>query len=267
MIISPSLPVYYEIVASPESNKPWLTLLHGFTQNRKIFDRQVSRFQAYFRLLLVDLRGHGGSARHDGPFGIEEYTQDLIAVLNAAGIEQTHYWGTHTGSAVGLKLAHQQPERVISLVLEGTVIPGLDVPEVSKHLNRAKSIARSSGVEAAMIDWFEHGDWYSVLRLHPRRCRAKEQRDILREFSGKPWLTDLTPHPVSSLVEYLPTIQQPTLVYNGEFDLPGFKNAAGVLESNLPHVTRKEIKGAGSFAGWEAPQLVNTLVFNFLDAI
>ncbi len=257
--------IYSQAIDINERQDPWIVMVHGFTHNCNYFSAQVPDFQRNFRLLLIDLRGHGKSASVAGPFGVEEYADDILAVLDKAGIEKAHYWGTHTGSAIGLVLALRQPERFASLLLEGTFLPGFPMPRVGELIDRARSIAQSQGVEAARNDWFGYADWFKYIRDHPQVCRAAEHKALVFEFTGIPWLSDLTPRQVTPVSEYLASIHQPTLVYNGRYDLEDFKRAALYLESGLPNVQREEISETGGFPGWESPQAVNLLVHDFLD--
>jgi 3-oxoadipate enol-lactonase len=239
-------------------------MVHGFTHNYHYFSEQVSAFQKCFRIFLIDLRGHGKSAGVPGPYGIEEYADDIAAALNDIGIEKAHYWGTHTGAAIGLVLALRYPERFASLILEGTFLPGYPMPKVGELITRARSLAQSKGIDMALEDWFHHADWFAYIRDHPQVCRAEKHRAMLFEFGGMPWLSDLAPRQVTPVTEYLAHIHQPTLVYNGKNDLDDFKRAALQLEAGLPNVQREEISEAGGFPGWENPQAVNLLVGDFL---
>jgi len=258
-------PIYHKVIDINERHNPWIVMVHGFTHNCSYFSAQVADFQKDFRILLTDLRGHGKSASAAGPYGIEEYADDILLALDEAGVEKAHFWGTHTGSAIGLVLALRQPARFASLVLEGTFLPGFPMPRVGDLINRARSIARSEGLEAALEDWFEHADWFEYIREHPEACRAKEHKTLLREFTGIPWLSNLTPHQVTPVSECLANIHQPVLVYNGKYDLDDFKRAARYLEAGLPRVQWEEIPDAGGFPGWENPQAVNLLVHGFLS--
>jgi pimeloyl-ACP methyl ester carboxylesterase len=255
---------YYEAIDINRQDDPWLIMVHGFTHTCHYFSKQVSAFQKNFRIFLTDLRGHGKSASIPGPYGIEEYADDVFAAINEVGIEKAHYWGTHTGAAIGLVLALRHPERFASLILEGTFLPGFPMPKVGELIEQARSIAQSRGIEAALEDWFNQADWFAYIRDHPQICRAKEQRAMISEFRGNPWLSDLTPRQVTPVSEHLAQIHQPTLVYNGKYDLDDFKRAALHLEESLPNVQCEEIPEAGGFPGWENPQVVNLLVRNFL---
>jgi len=256
--------VYHKIIDINEKNDAWIIMIHGFTHNSSYFSAQVSAFQKDFRIFLTDLRGHGKSAGAAGPYGIEEYADDILAALDEVGIEKAHYWGTHTGSAIGLVLALRQPARLAALVLEGTFLPGFPMPRVGELINRARSIAQAQGLEAALEDWFNHADWFAYIRAQPQVCRAKEHRAMTFEFGGNPWLSDLTSRQVTPVAEYLANIHQPTLVYNGQYDLDDFKRAALQLEAGLPDVQREEIAEAGGFPAWENPLAVNLLVRHFL---
>lgn len=256
--------IYYEVIDLNGQSDPWLIMIHGFTHNHHYFSQQVSAFQKNFRVFLVDLRGHGKSASMPGPYGIEEYADDVFVTLQDVGVEKAHYWGTHTGAAIGLVLALRYPERFVSLILEGTFLPGFPMPKVGELIARARSIAQSRGIEAALEDWFEQADWFAYIRHHPQICRAKEQRALISEFGGQPWLSDLIPRQVTPVSERLTHIHQPTLVYNGKYDLEDFKRAALQLEANLPNAQCEEIPEAGGFPAWENPQVVNLLVRNFL---
>ncbi len=256
--------IYHEILDTTGSKKPWIIMVHGFTHTHQYFSAQVPAFRRDFRILLVDLRGHGRSANISGPYGVEEYADDIQKVLDDVGIEKAHYWGTHTGAAIGLVMALRYPERFVSLILEGTFLPGFPMPRVGELIDRARAIAQSKGLREAREDWFNHADWFAYIREHADECRSKEHQDMVNEFTGKPWLSDLTPKQVIPVAEYLSQIQQPALVYNGREDLEDFKQAAAKIKASMPNVQCEVIQNAGGFPAWENPAAVNLLVRSFL---
>ena len=244
---------------------PWLTMVHAAALNRKIFCSQVQAFRDSFRILLIDLPGHGNSADLPGPYGFEEYADSVLAALDAAGVEATHYVGTHTGAAVGLMLASRQAQRFNSLVLEGPPMPGIDMPSVLNAYSNARATACERGVDAARSEWYEKG-WYDVMRAHPERCRAAEHVAILAEFTGRPWLDSSPARPVTPISSQLPSFEQPVLLMNGEHEVADFLTAADEIERLLPNVKRLRIPEAGGFPMWERPERVNTIVREFLEA-
>ena len=240
-------------------------MVHGFSHHSGYFISQVREFQDDYRILLTDLRGHGQSSKMEGPFGVEEYADDVLEVIKEAGIQQAHYWGTHTGSAIWLVLALREPARFSSLILEGTFLPGFPMPRVGELLGRAKEITKTSSVVEAVEDWLTHADWFDYMNAHPLECRVEELRAITRTFGGAPWLSELTARAVTPAADRLDEIIQPVLVYNGRNDIPDFLAAAEVLQKRLLNVQSAVIEHGGGFPGWEDPREVNNLVRQFLS--
>lgn len=257
----------FECIEVGGTSAPWLTLVHGASQNRSVFSAQIPVFRDRYRLLLVDLAGHGASSHLMGPFGAWEYAAAVWEALVAARVDRTHFWGTHTGTSVGLLLATRHPDRFLSLVLEGAVIPGQIIPSVVDCYERAKVTARDKGIEAARTEWFERSPWFDVMRRSPELCRADAHRVMLSEFGGAPWLDIRSPQPVHLDRATLSALRTHTLLVNGEHEVPDFLPGADELGSLLVNVRRTTIADAGGFPLWEYPQRVNDEVLSFFKGL
>jgi len=255
---------HFEMIASAGETRPWITMVHGASQHSGLFSAQVEAFQADYRLLLIDLPGHGRSSARPGPYGLAEYARGVLAAIHAAQVERTHFWGTHTGAGVALMLAAQHPQLIASLVLDGAILPGVDLPYVTAALARAKQTARERGVEAARAEWFRESRWFDAIRARPAECRAKAHWELIAGFSGKPWTDPSQAEPVAPIRPALARIAQPALLVNGEHDVEDFIRVADELESALADVQRATLPGAGGFPLWECPAEVNALVRQFL---
>lgn len=247
-------------------DRPWLTMLHGFSQDHSVFDRQQAAFAPRYNVAALDLLGHGSRQQRASGFALQDYARDVLAQLDARGIARTHLWGTHTGAAVGLLLAPEAPQRIASLILEGAVAPGLDMPVVTARMARARAIAAKDSVAAAMADWFDAAEYFRAMRENPQAFRAAEHRSLVLRFTGAP-LLDALPPPPASVLDRLPRIACPVLLYNGGEDVEDFKRCAAMLERELPRAERVELAGLGSFPAWEAPDRVNVQVDRFLTRI
>jgi pimeloyl-ACP methyl ester carboxylesterase len=84
-------------------------------------------------LVLLDPRGQGDSDKpHEtAMYGVEQRVADVLAVLDALGIEQADFLGYSMGGRVGFDLGHQAPQRVRSLILGGTGAPFGGRPNVA----------------------------------------------------------------------------------------------------------------------------------------
>lgn len=245
---------------------PWLTFVHGFTQHQGVFSAQVQAFRSRYRLLLVDLPGHGTAAGHPGPYGPAEYAGHVTRALDSACVAMTHFWGTHTGAGIGLLLAARHPARFRSLVLEGAVVLGRQPASVQDTLARVRSLAASQGMDAALRAWLDEAAWFEVMRRSPEACRWAEHRAIVEAFRGGPWLDPRPGLTVEDVTGRLGDITAPVLLVNGELDLPDFLATAATLHAGLPRASRAIVAGGGGFPGWELPDAVNRTAAAFLAA-
>lgn len=94
---------------------------HSLAADLGLWAEQVpALLAADYRVLRVDLRGHGGSRGAPGPYTIDDLADDMIAVADAVGIARFHFVGLSIGGAIGQSLALRHPQRVQSLLLSDT---------------------------------------------------------------------------------------------------------------------------------------------------
>ncbi|WP_282609259.1 alpha/beta fold hydrolase [Pelagibius sp. Alg239-R121] len=258
-------PARCETITLAGETAPWIVMLHGVSQDRRIFDKQVEEFSVDFRLLLIDLPGHGLSSDLPGPYGLEAFAESIHGTLKEAGLEHSHFWGTHLGAGVGLLLACRMPQFFRSLILEGPVFPGRSLPAVTNFLREVSETTRTDGIQAARDLWWNEGNWFAIIRARPDRCRAAEHRTIINDFLGQPWLdSGLANRPISPIDDQLSALDVPVLIMNGEHDLPDFHAATEQLATVLANCRCTVVKDAGGFPLWEYPERINDQVRLFL---
>lgn len=81
---------------------------------------QVVGLRDRYRITIFDNRGVGRSATPDGPFQITDFAADTAALMDELRLESAHIVGSSMGGAIAQELALSRPERVRSLVLNGT---------------------------------------------------------------------------------------------------------------------------------------------------
>lgn len=98
-----------------------LVLHPGFVGSLEDWDDAgyVSALQDQYRIIRLDPRGQGRSdAPHDpAAYAVEHRVGDVLAVLDAEGIERAHFWGYSMGGGIGLALGRAAPQRLLALVL------------------------------------------------------------------------------------------------------------------------------------------------------
>ncbi len=95
---------------------PCVIFLHGLGATCRMWDG-LSGLTASFELVSYDLPGHGETAAPGHPYEIEDLSDQLDAVMRAAGIARAHIAGSSIGGMVAQHFAAARPERVDRLVL------------------------------------------------------------------------------------------------------------------------------------------------------
>jgi len=95
---------------------PVVVLLHGGSLTAQTWDYVSLALRADFRLVAIDLRGHGASDWGDD-YSIEGYATDVLAVVDGLGIERTHLVGMSLGGMVACEFALRHADRTESLVM------------------------------------------------------------------------------------------------------------------------------------------------------
>lgn len=95
--------------------------LHFSSANLMMWQRIVPLFHKKYRVILVDLRGHGRSDRPDASHHIDEMARDIAGMMERMELGKAHIIGSSLGAEVGLSLAANYPAKVISLVCDGAL--------------------------------------------------------------------------------------------------------------------------------------------------
>lgn len=100
---------------------PVVMLLHGWTATADLnFFRVFPRLVGSYRVLAMDLRGHGRGIRPRAYFRLEDCADDVIAVADQLGIDRLVPVGYSMGGAVAQFVAHRHPARCAGVVLCST---------------------------------------------------------------------------------------------------------------------------------------------------
>ncbi len=111
-------------VARLGTGKP-LLLLHGWPEFWLTWEPVMNRLADRYTLLAPDLRGFGDSDKPDGAHGPDQHAIDMLALMDALGLEKAGVVGHDVGGAVMQPLARQAPHRIAGLFFFDFVYPGI----------------------------------------------------------------------------------------------------------------------------------------------
>ncbi len=131
-------------------NGDTLVLLHGFPLDRTIWDAQFSALSPGCRVIRVDLRGSGESARGEGPALMETLAGDVFGLLDALGVERVVIAGHSMGGYAALAFFRMYAERVAGFALSASHTAA-DAPERALRREAEADAVAARGM-AALVD-------------------------------------------------------------------------------------------------------------------
>lgn len=101
---------------------PPLVLLHALGERGGTWDAVTAEFAGFFRVITIDLRGHGESD-WPGAYSFELIRDDVLGVLDELRLPKITLVGHSMGGTVAYLVAEEQPSRINRLILEDTLPP------------------------------------------------------------------------------------------------------------------------------------------------
>src|SRR5688572_22608720 len=114
--------LHYTVDDFTDAWKPSATVVlqHGYARNSRFWYAWVPHLARHYKVVRMDLRGHGESPIDFDPATestLEGYIGDLVALLDALGLDDVHYCGESFGGILGMVLAAEHAKRVRTLTL------------------------------------------------------------------------------------------------------------------------------------------------------
>jgi len=246
-----------------------VVFLHGMTGSTQDWNNQVSLLSPKYRVVTLDMRGHGKSA---APPGEEEYSipifaGDVYALLKLLDIDKCCLGGHSIGGFIALQFAMEHPEMLGALVLVDTS-SGQFARDPSFVAIRQKldELARSQGMEAA----FE----YDIANNPMRVERLKKHPELKEETRRKMLMTSPNGYIYGStaigkwepVTPRLSEIKVPAVIFWGDEDV-GFTEATKVMKEGIADSEVVTVKGVGHNPHEEAPEVFNEALLKFLNRI
>ncbi|HKT00012.1 MAG TPA: 3-oxoadipate enol-lactonase [Rugosimonospora sp.] len=205
-----------------------------------------------YRVLRYDHRGHGGSPVPPGPYTVDELGRDVLALLDARGLDRVLYCGLSLGGMVGMWLAAHAPERIERLALLCTAAY---LPAGQGYRDRAAQV-RAAGVgsvaEAVLARWF-------TVRYLARHDVAG-YRAMLAGTPAEGYAGCCEAIAAMDLRPVLPRIVAPTLVVSGSDD-PAIPPPFGEqIAAAVPGARFEALDDAAHLAAVEQPGAVARLL-------
>ncbi|MDR6954856.1 3-oxoadipate enol-lactonase/4-carboxymuconolactone decarboxylase [Ancylobacter sp. 3268] len=192
--------------------KPPLVLLNSIGTDLSLWDAVVPHLLPDFRLLRLDMRGHGASDTSGGDYTMALLAEDVAAVMDAAGVGAAVVAGVSLGGMVAMQLALDRPERISALALVCTS-PAMDRGAWEDRIMRVRKDGMPGIADLAM------GRFLSPAFAAHRPVVTENLRRNLIAMAAEGYAGAAAAIRDMELLDRLPELGVPTLVVTGDRDV------------------------------------------------
>lgn len=240
-----------------------VVLLHGYCGSSAYWEIVSPLLAQSYRVIVPDLRGHGGTDAPIGACSIDQMADDIAELLEKLGIEKYTLLGHSMGGYVALSIAERFPQRLNGFgLIHSTAFP--DSEEAKEKRLQAVSKISASGI-TSFVDGLVPG-------LFAEKMRTTVQQYVNRAIEigyGTP------PHGASNAAlamrervdrrGILSETKLPVLLIAGENDdiIPQERT----FTAEGQNITQVVIKDAGHMSMYEAPEELVKAISGFLVTI
>jgi pimeloyl-ACP methyl ester carboxylesterase len=265
--IPPHKPLLHYTVHQREPHDPWVVFVHGAGGSSTIWYRQLRAFTLEFNVLMVDLRGHGGSANlvqavRNNSYTFEDLSREILDVMDDAGVEKAHFVGISLGTILIRTIGEVAPERLESMILGGAVT----------RLNfRSRFLVGMGNFFKRIVPYLWLYKLFAWI-IMPKKRHRKARRLFIRE-AHKLCQTEFVrwfrlTYEVNPLLRFFEEkeIEVPTLYLMGDEDHM-FLPPVRALVARHQFSTLEVIENSGHVCNVEQPLVFNDLAIAFIKDV
>ncbi|MDC0986945.1 alpha/beta fold hydrolase [Alphaproteobacteria bacterium] len=248
---------------------PLITFAHALSLNLRSFDDQIDAFKGQYRVLRLDLRGHGKTDKDGGSFSMEDLADDVVGLWDHIGVEKSHFVGSSLGAMVGLALALDHADRLSSLTFMAS--QGALPPERigASRANIAAMRASDATAQTTMAD--EADALMNRLLFDHDESTNPARFTLLRQILGDTTLFgQARAYEAILAMNYdnrLDEICTPTLVLAGAQDNSTTPERMQMYKDGITGAQMELLQDAGHFPNLEQPNAFNATLKTFLNGL
>ncbi|MCM2360758.1 alpha/beta hydrolase [Pseudomonas sp. SR18] len=239
-----------------------LVLIHGLGSSSQDWELQIPVLARHYRLIVVDVRGHGRSDKPRERYSIQGFTHDLVALFEHLSLPPAHVVGLSMGGMIAFQLAVDEPDRVRSLCIVNSA-PEVKVRRPHEYWWWAQRWTLARVLSLATIGK-GLGD-----RLFPK----PEQADLRRKMAERWAKNDKRAYLASfdaivgwGVQERLSRIACPTLVISAAHDYTPVAHKENYVKL-LPDARLVVIEDSRHATPLDQPEVFNATLLDFLKTV
>jgi len=245
---------YYE----KGSGENTLIFIHGYGCNSKYWWAQLGSFSDNYRVISLDIAGHGKSGRNRDEYSMEKFGDDVVAVMDHANVKQAFLIGHSMGGPVAVEAAVKLQNRVKAIIGVDTfhnIARGPASPLLRFVINTMFRIRQDSSTQDAVEKQFREDANQTLKKWVSNKAETTDER------ASRGSLSSIISMDYPS---QLKKIDIPIITLNSKFwmetNLDGGKKEYQGYEVDF-------IDGVGHYVMMEKPSYFNDWLANVLESL
>jgi len=243
------------------NEKSPIVFIHGVGLTHEMWDPQVDFFKDDYNMLAYDLPGHGKTPLNKTNLKFEDYSQQLLNLVNELNLKKIHLVGFSLGALIARDFASKYNERLHSLILHASiykrtedqkrvVINRLNIAKMDKPTSKTNSLRRWLSEKFIKENPKIYEKIYSILENNNRN-------DFLKSYNLFVHYED-----DDSMIKKIDTI---TLITTGENDVGSTPEMAKNLSDKIKGSRFFKVKNGKHLCGIECAKDVNIVFKKFIE--
>ncbi len=253
--------IYYDLTGPQDAQVVCFT--HSLSSDGGMWAEQMPELTAAgYRILRLDMRGHGGSDPVAGDYTMDALAGDVAAALDFLGIESVQYIGLSIGGMIGQAFALNHGDRLISAMLCDT-LPA--TPEGGREAwNQRRQAVKDANSLAPLADATMER-WFTPAFRPNNQARWSQIHATISGTTPAGYLGCAAAILNFDFVDRLPDLTVPTLVVCGSDDEGTPPAANKQIALLIPGARYEEIAEARHFPNVEHPGVFNRIMMDWLN--
>jgi pimeloyl-ACP methyl ester carboxylesterase len=243
-----------KIVFNQQGNgKPAIIFVHGWSNNKSIWDTQVAHFSEKYKAIAVDLAGSGESGNNRINWTMSAFGDDIVAIIDKLKLNKVVLVGFSMGAPVVVEAAAKVPENISGVILVDDLMNiETNYPPEMIHLYDSimMDLISKPTIEKTEGTFFKTNiqeNFNRVLAMLHKNTSMTGSRESLLEYFK--WLNE-------NCIETLKKVKAPVIAINSDSEPTNVE----AFRKYVPSFQAKIIPGVGHVVFWDAPDEFNRLL-------
>lgn len=238
-----------------------IVFANSLGSDQSIWDEVINLLPKGYGVLTLDLRGHGLSGLSKSQFTIDDLADDIIALIEHLGLQNSIFCGVSIGGMIGQSVASRRPDLLSGAILSNTCFQIGTAEKWNERITAVESGGMSQMATNIVSIWF--GDKYKA--AYPDKLLMHEV--MLGRTSAEGYAMACKAIRDADLSEHAKNIQIPVLCIGGDQDLSVPADRVKTLAGLIPNGKCEILEGIGHIPSLEYPDQMALLIETFEQSL